>query len=283
VYDGGNVIEERTSTGGSVKYVHGTSVDEVLAQQSGSTVSYYVGDHLGSVLQQTDASGAVTLTREYDPFGNPIQGEGQSGYAFTGREWDAEIGAAYYRARFYDPKLGRFISEDPLGPARRALRERNGYSYVANDPADHVDPTGMVIWKCRRPSDFGTGWHFFLYDPKSKANCGRGSESNKEYQNGKWKKAGVQCQVVPGSEGKEADIMTCCSKRRASGTTVWVTTWPQGPHEEHIPEETAWPMYETCLTVVDDCLKGPGVKSPDMGGTVFPKGKCSPCQTNPNP
>jgi RHS repeat-associated protein len=64
----------------------------------------------------------------------------QAGYAFTGREWDPEIGLYYYRARYYDPKVGRFVSEDPIGFAGG----ENHYSYVSNDPTTAIDPLGLV-------------------------------------------------------------------------------------------------------------------------------------------
>jgi RHS repeat-associated protein len=81
----------------------------------------------------------VTLTREYDPYGNPIQGGTTSGHAFTGREWDAETGLYYYRARYYDPKIGRFLSEDPIG----LLGGINLYAYVGNNPCNLKDPFGL--------------------------------------------------------------------------------------------------------------------------------------------
>jgi RHS repeat-associated protein len=102
-------------------------------------VSYYLVDHLGSIVQTTNASGAVTLTREYDPWGNALQGSTSAGYAFTGREWDPETNLYYYRARYYDPKLGRFINEDPIGFAGGV----NFYAYLGGDPIDRVDPWGL--------------------------------------------------------------------------------------------------------------------------------------------
>jgi RHS repeat-associated protein len=62
------------------------------------------------------------------------------GYAFTGREWDPEIGLYYYRARYYDPRLGRFISEDPIGFAGGV----DQYAYVGNQPVNGWDPLGLV-------------------------------------------------------------------------------------------------------------------------------------------
>jgi RHS repeat-associated protein len=80
------------------------------------------------------------LSRDYDPYGNPIAAATQSGYAFTGREWDAETGLYYYRARYYDPKIGRFLSEDPIGFGGGV----NFYAYVLNNPTNNTDPFGLL-------------------------------------------------------------------------------------------------------------------------------------------
>jgi RHS repeat-associated protein len=62
--------------------------------------------------------------------------------AFTGREWDPEIGLYYYRARYYDPKVGRFISGDPI----RFTGGINFYAYAAGNPVDLVDPLGLATY-----------------------------------------------------------------------------------------------------------------------------------------
>jgi RHS repeat-associated protein len=67
-------------------------------------------------------------------------GEVKQSYGFTGREWDKETGLYYYRARYYDPKGGRFISKDPIGFEGGDV---NLYRYVGNDPVDWVDPSGL--------------------------------------------------------------------------------------------------------------------------------------------
>jgi RHS repeat-associated protein len=89
----------------------------------------------------------VTLTRQYDAWGNLDAGAGEPGYSFTGREWDPEIDLYYYRARYHDSRIGRFLSEDPIQVRARAAREMNAYVYVANDPVNHTDPTGLVIFE----------------------------------------------------------------------------------------------------------------------------------------
>jgi RHS repeat-associated protein len=95
-------------------------------------------DGLGSIQTITDDAGNVAHTFEYDAWGNIETGSARGGYAFTGREWDPETGLYYYRARYYDPKAGRFISEDPIGFEAGT----NFYAYVGNGPVSRVDPLG---------------------------------------------------------------------------------------------------------------------------------------------
>ena len=141
LYDEKNIIEERLSSGQTNDYVQGPGTDRPLAQRDqASVVSYYLGDHLGSIAQITSNTGAVTLTREYDPWGNMLQGASVGGYAFTGREWDPETSTYYYRARHYDQAIGRLLSEDPI----RFKGGNNFYTYVANNPIAFTDPTGLL-------------------------------------------------------------------------------------------------------------------------------------------
>jgi YD repeat-containing protein len=99
VYSGGNFLEERPSAGPTKRYAYGRGIDRPLAQIVAGATTYYAADHLGSIIRTTDGLGGPTLTRQYDPWGNPIQGSTASGYAFTGREWDSETNLYYYRAR----------------------------------------------------------------------------------------------------------------------------------------------------------------------------------------
>lgn len=104
----------------TIRYFQGAGIDEPLARKNSSdVVTYYLADHLGSIVQETSASGSVLLEREYDPWGVAMKGASTSGRAFTGREWDAEVGLYYYRARYYEPGRGRFLSDDPIGLAVR--------------------------------------------------------------------------------------------------------------------------------------------------------------------
>lgn len=89
---------------------------------------------------------------EYDSFGNikhtPHPRWITQSYTYTGREMDYETGLYYYRARYYDPKVGRFITKDPIGFGGSDV---NLYVYVGNNPINLVDPTGQNVYSCVRP------------------------------------------------------------------------------------------------------------------------------------
>jgi RHS repeat-associated protein len=82
----------------------------------------------------------VTDTHAYKPFGiTTASGSNPNRFRFTGREWDQETGLYYYRARYYDAQIGRFISEDPV----RFRGGPNFYDYVNSEPTDLIDPSGL--------------------------------------------------------------------------------------------------------------------------------------------
>lgn len=80
-------------------------------------------------MKRTSAAGAVVHEYRYGAWGNIETGVSEPGHSFTAKEWDPEISLYTYRARYYDPKIGRFISEDPIqhGAGRpRLLSVRRG-------------------------------------------------------------------------------------------------------------------------------------------------------------
>jgi RHS repeat-associated protein len=118
VYDGDNLVEETNPVGTPVaRYTQGLNIDEPLVMLRGSATSYYSADGLGSVTSLTNTSGANAQTYTYDSFGNLTASSGSltNSFRYTGWEFDTETSLYYYRARYYDPTVGRFISEDPTG------------------------------------------------------------------------------------------------------------------------------------------------------------------------
>jgi RHS repeat-associated protein len=162
-YDGDDIL--RQTTGGIVtRYIHGPGVDEPLAQADSiaAIVFYFHADGLGSIVATTNAAGAVTSTRRYDAYGNLEIGADQPGYSFTGREWDPETGLYYYRARYYDAELGRFLSEDPTGLQGGI----DFYAYAHSDPINFVDPTGLSDVNLLNAEQRRAGDSFHRKDPE---------------------------------------------------------------------------------------------------------------------
>jgi RHS repeat-associated protein len=96
--------------------------------------------------QIVDGSGILLNQISYDSFGNITNQTNASvtfRFGYTGREFDSETGQYYYRARYYDPKVGRFTSEDGLG---FGAGDTNLSRYVFNSPTNFTDPSGMVVW-----------------------------------------------------------------------------------------------------------------------------------------
>lgn len=119
------------------RYVHGPGIDEPLAIERKGETFFYHADGLGSVTALTDRRQRVVESYDYDSFG-ALKHHGhkvKQPYTFTGREWDKEIGLYYYRARYYDPKVGRFISFDPIVHPANALPKVSPCSGSISYPA----------------------------------------------------------------------------------------------------------------------------------------------------
>ncbi|HKS71707.1 MAG TPA: RHS repeat-associated core domain-containing protein, partial [Terriglobales bacterium] len=141
-YDGDNVVEELDGGGMAVaRYAQGLGIDEPLAMYRGGASYYYNADGLGSITSLTNASGQIAASYTYDSFGKLTASTGTvtNPFRYTGREYGTDTGLYYYRARYYDASVGRFISEDPIGFSGGGT---NFYAYVSNDPVLFIDQTG---------------------------------------------------------------------------------------------------------------------------------------------
>jgi len=143
LYDGPDLAQQLEAQR-TTSYLRSLAIDEPLGLTNPDGSFFLTADPLGSTLAVSDASGDAVAEYTYDTFGavsatnpafpNPFQ--------FTGRENDDLAGLYYYRARYYHPHLGRFISEDPIGfPGG----DFNLYAYVRNNPLRFVDRSGLKV------------------------------------------------------------------------------------------------------------------------------------------
>ncbi len=184
IYDGEKPILEYNGSGTRVGFnLYGKGIDEILERGAYGTDnqwrwSFFQQDHEGSVTHLTDAGGNIIERYRYDAFGAPtIYAPNwtvrsatiyDNRFLFTGREYAATYRSTYnvpafnfyeYRARAYNPTLGRFMSEDPklfvhrmeygtASPdwsfsAHPEEAEFNLFRYCHNDPLDFTDPMGL--------------------------------------------------------------------------------------------------------------------------------------------
>ncbi|MEK6324767.1 MAG: peptidoglycan DD-metalloendopeptidase family protein [Acidobacteriota bacterium] len=141
LYDGDDIVLDRGSDSTVVDYINGSAIDEKLRQATSTGTDgplYFLQDHLGSIAGLVDSIGGIAERIQYEPFGESTA-NALSRYAFTGRERDSATGLLYYRARWYDPREGRFLTEDPI-PFRSGDA---AYAYVGNQPTAYTDPFGL--------------------------------------------------------------------------------------------------------------------------------------------
>ena len=131
----GTVLQEQ-SGGDTVQMVYG---HRPLARKVDGVWYYYVYNAHGDILSLVNEAGTPVNTYQYDPWGvilsetetveNPIK--------YAGEYYDEETGFIYLRQRYYDPQVGRFISEDTVKDGQ------NWYLYTNNNPIMYIDPTGL--------------------------------------------------------------------------------------------------------------------------------------------
>lgn len=144
LYDGDQMVAEYNGSGTLLRrYVHGPGSDEPLLWYEGGAVSSATRRSLqvnyeGSIDSIADSSGSLIGINSYDEYGRPAPNNIGS-FQYTGQVWLPELGIYYYKARMYDPRLGRFLQTDPVG----YKDDLDLYAYVKDDPVDGTDPSGL--------------------------------------------------------------------------------------------------------------------------------------------
>jgi len=147
LYDGTNAVQEQMGGAATANMLSG-GVDEHF-ERTDATGSYsFLTDALGATAALTDANGNTVEQYSYSPYGLlSATGSNSNPYTYTGRESGDGLGLYYYRARYYNPATGRFLSEDPLGFRGSGP---NLYAYVGDSPTNATDPLGLATYLVNR-------------------------------------------------------------------------------------------------------------------------------------
>ncbi|MBK8703138.1 MAG: RHS repeat protein [Saprospiraceae bacterium] len=143
--DGDNVLMELDDANTTLaRYTAGLSLDSWISMERNGQSYFYHTDGLGSITALTNGAQTIASTYRYDAYGNMLSQTGNvpNPYTYTGREFDAATGLYYYRTRFYDATVGRFLTRDDFPLDKNNPNTINRYLYIESNPINYVDPTG---------------------------------------------------------------------------------------------------------------------------------------------
>lgn len=146
VYDDQSLLLE-TDDSGATLAKHNYGPRNLLSVEAGGELDYYFVDVLGSPFQISNADGSVDSYTQYDAWGNVrsrVSGDAPETFGFTGYQTDEETSLLYARARFYDPEIGRFLTQDPFEGTTSMPPSLHRYLYGYSNPTVWVDPTGEI-------------------------------------------------------------------------------------------------------------------------------------------
>jgi len=152
LWDGNRLLSETRNTKTTTYVYEQFGFTPVAQIDSSNNIHYYHNDHLGTPRELTDQEGNITWEAQYTTWGNTVKVEykqteskihedvQQQPLRFQGQYYDHETGLHYNRFRYYDPDIGRFISQDPIG----LMGGVNNYQYAPN-PMGWIDPLGLNV------------------------------------------------------------------------------------------------------------------------------------------
>ncbi|SOO32235.1 Rhs family protein [Xanthomonas citri pv. fuscans] len=242
LYDGLDTVQETQGTTVN-PILTGLGIDQRYARNDTGGRTYFLTDQLGSTRLLTNAAGSAVQRYEYDPYGTTTQSSTAytNPYQYTGREKDLN-GLYYYRARYYRPQWGRFISEDPI----RLAGGVNVYAYVSNAPLNFVDPLGL---RKRSPSNEAKRQQIALWALGKNGSDAWGYYKNhsSQYPSPSYKCAAYVCDAlkdagansnvsVPDGKGGRVDRCPTAAEWAKGNIKDWRTL---GPYEEREPGDIA--------------------------------------------
>lgn len=146
-WDEENAVQDRDTSGTVIARYDfaGGSPVALWSAEDGNQLLH--ADALGSIVATTATDGSVKSETLYDAWGNPTTTTGTSAnkFAYTGHQADSETGLYYFKARYYDPSIGRFISHDPAQGKELEPESYHRYLYAYGNPLVYVDPDGRQV------------------------------------------------------------------------------------------------------------------------------------------
>lgn len=144
IYDGNNIIYEESNEVSTPSVISNRIFNVIynqnnIAKYINDDLQFHLLDNLGSRKLTTDSTGTPIneSNLNYSAFGGLLSGNSDN-YNFTGKQLDANTGLVYFNARYYDPVIGRFITEDPVKDGL------NWYIFCDNNPLRFIDPDGLM-------------------------------------------------------------------------------------------------------------------------------------------
>ncbi|MDT7526245.1 RHS repeat-associated core domain-containing protein [Pseudidiomarina sp. GXY010] len=116
--------------------------NRLIAEDRQATSTFINTVRLGSPVARITSAGRVESRRQYQPFGDTYEAPSDD-IGYTGHKYDNDLGLSYMQARYYDPVVGRFYSNDPVG--FKDIHSFNRYAYANNNPYKYVDPDGREV------------------------------------------------------------------------------------------------------------------------------------------
>jgi len=144
-------------TGSVYSYYTYDSNGQLVSINYNGTEYYYIRNGQNDIIGLADSTGAVVVNYTYNSFGEVLSITGSQAsdlgaanpYRYRGYRFDTETGYYYLQSRYYDPGMGRFInadSSDIISSLSNDLTQINIYTYAINNPINHVDPNGNLVW-----------------------------------------------------------------------------------------------------------------------------------------
>ena len=181
IWDGDQIALELNGAGSVTnKYVRGINL---LSSENGNGADkrYFLYNGHGDVIQLTDTAGNLVKSYDYDAFGNEKAPDPNDTnlFRYCGEYFDKETGTIYLRARYYDPGIGRFITEDSYRGKNSDPLSLNLYTYCGNNPIMYFDPSGHLsdeyLFRLAGDSPVNSGDYSQIKNPVARVYCAWGN------------------------------------------------------------------------------------------------------------